>query len=195
MTATMTSSSNLPKRDGLPAHLKVLLDEHPRDGWSDHENFSELTKFWLNRHLMFRKALETLLLEGNQFLNGEREPQKYAALITKVGGFFVNELHTHHHMEDHFYFPLLTRQDERLEGGFTLLDSDHQQLAELLERMAHNGADLVNKISSKSEASMYAADNLQKVLGKFEKFMDRHLTDEEELIVPIILEYNPEINL
>ncbi len=76
-----------------------------------------------------------------------------------------------------------------------MLDNDHHQLAELLENLAKTGGDLVNKIRAKSEASMFAADNLQKVLGRFERFIDRHLTDEEELIVPIILEYNPQINM
>ncbi len=187
--------NDLPERDGLPEHLKVLLDNYPREGWSKHRNFSELTKFWLNRHIMFRKALETLRSEGDHFLDGTRDPQHYAALITKVGGFFINELHLHHHMEDQHYFPLLIRQDARLSDGFELLDSDHHQLTELLEGMAKSGGDLVNKIRSKSEASMFAADNLQKILRRFDRFMDRHLTDEEELIVPIILEYNPQINL
>ncbi len=189
------TTNELPKRKGLPDHLKILLDEYPRDAWSSHQNFSELTKFWLNRHVMFRKALETLHNEGNHFLEGERDPQRYATLISKVGGFFINELHNHHHMEDHHYFPLLIQQDERLTDGFALLDNDHTQLSELLERMAHSGSDLIGKIRSKSEASMYAADNLQKILTKFDGFMNRHLTDEEELIVPIILEYNPRISL
>ncbi len=187
--------NDLPERDGLPEHLKVLLDSYPRSGWSSHQNFSELTKFWLNRHIMFRKTLETLRSEGGHFLAAERDPQRYASLIAKVGGFFVNELHMHHHMEDQHYFPLLTRQDARLNDGFDLLDKDHHQLAELLEGMARSGSDLVNKIRAKSEASMYAADNLQKILNRFDRFMDRHLSDEEELIVPIILEYNPKINL
>ncbi len=187
--------NDLPDRDGLPEHLKVLLDTYPRNGWSTHQNFSELTKFWLNRHIMFRTALETLQIEGNHFLEGERDPQRYAALITKVGGFFINELHMHHHIEDQHYFPLLIRQDERLSDGFDLLDNDHHQLAELLEGMAKSGSDLIKKIHSKSEASMFAADNLQKILRRFDRFMDRHLTDEEELIVPIILKYNPRINL
>lgn len=194
MTATMTKN-DLPDRDGLPEHLKVLLDEYPREGWSTHQNFSELTKFWLNRHLMFRKALETLQLESEAFMNGERDPQHFGTLITKVGGFFINELHLHHHMEDHHYFPLLTRQDKRLESGFELLDNDHHLLSELMDGMARSGTDLIGKIRTKSEATMQATDRLQGVLRRFGRFMNRHLTDEEELIVPIILEYNPRISL
>ncbi len=189
------TKNDLPDRDGLPEHLKVLLDDHPRAGWSDHQHFSDLTKFWLNRHLMFRKALETLQFESNYFLEGARDPQRFAALIAKVGGFFISELHTHHHMEDQYYFPLLIQQDERLKAGFDLLDSDHHQLAELLDRMGNSGNDLVNKIHAKSEASMFAAQHLQNILNRFDRFMDRHLSDEEELIVPIILEYNPQITL
>ncbi len=100
--------NDLPERDGLPEHLKVLLDAYPREGWSTHKNFSELTKFWLSRHVMFRKTLETLRSESDYFLEGARDPQRYGTLMTKVGSFFVNELHIHHHIEDHFYFPLLT---------------------------------------------------------------------------------------
>lgn len=185
--------NDLPDRDGLPEHLKILLDQHPKEGWSDHKNFSELTKFWLNRHLMFRKALDTLQFESNSFLNGDRDPQHYAAMISRVGGFFINELHGHHHIEDNHYFPLLIPQDKRLASGFELLDHDHQQLDGLLNGMAESANDVIGKIQTKSEASMFAADSLQQVLGRFEKFLHRHLTDEEELIVPIILEYNPQM--
>jgi len=48
---------DLRHRKGLPDALRVLLEQYPRALWESHQNFDGLTRFWLERHLMFRRAL------------------------------------------------------------------------------------------------------------------------------------------
>jgi hypothetical protein len=56
------NDSALSTRSGLPDALRVLLARYPREAWESHTNFNELTRFWLERHLMFRR-LQAMLLE------------------------------------------------------------------------------------------------------------------------------------
>ena len=77
--------------------------------------------------------------------------------------------------------------DERLKRGFALLDSDHHELDGQLHRFT-DAANLVIKPSLTIDARS-ATGQLHDVLSQFERFLDRHLVDEEELIVPVILKY------
>ena len=175
-------------RDGLPAHLRLLADRYPRDGWESHDNFSELTRFWLDRHLMFRKALGMMQDETQGFLNKEIDDQRLAHQTARIGGFFVQNLHGHHMMEDQHYFPLLIGKEPKLGKGFEILDADHHALDAHLKRFTDDANALIQAVQA-GDGAQLSADALRKTLEAMEKFLNRHLTDEEELIVPILLEY------
>jgi hypothetical protein len=59
-----------------------------------------------------------------------------------MAGYSSNQLHGHHQIEDHHYFPLLRQKDARIERGFDLLDADHHALDGILNRFVAqaNGA-------------------------------------------------------
>lgn len=183
--------ADLSTRTGLPDALRVLVKELPRSGWQRHPNFDGLTRFWMDRHLMFRDVLGRLLTGARMRIDAKNDPIGYARELHHFGGFFLNQLHGHHHIEDSHYFPQLQALEARLESGFALLDKDHHTLE------AH-----IQGLGEKMNA--YLADPggtgaLDRVLGleasltEFERFLDRHLEDEEDLIVPIILTYAPDI--
>ncbi len=193
ITTTMSDPELAGLRAGLPEHLRVLLADYPQSEWAQHRHFSDLTRYWLERHQMFRKALLTLQDETAFFLDGDRAGPSFARLITHVGGFLINELHAHHHIEDDHFFPILSRQDSRLTSGFALLESDHQQLDQALASISAQGQDMVAKINARNEAALQATDRLLNGLNRLSDLLNRHLIDEEELIVPIILAYNPDL--
>ncbi|HDR27173.1 MAG TPA: hemerythrin domain-containing protein, partial [Rhodovulum sp.] len=56
----MADELTLDIRTGLPDALRVLLDEPPRDLWDSHVRFHGLTRFWLERHLMFRTLIDRI---------------------------------------------------------------------------------------------------------------------------------------
>lgn len=180
--------STLSTRKGLPDALRVLVEDFPRTGWETHPNFDGLTRFWLDRHLMFRDVLGRLRTGAETYLDGTLDPLTHAREVQRMGGFFLNELHTHHQVEDHHYFPKLQGLEARLEAGFGVLDADHHAL----DANIHATADRMNAyLRAEGDAARDAAGALQEGLQEFERFMDRHLTDEEELIVPIILKHAP----
>ena len=52
--------TELATRPGLPEDLRYLLGAYPRRIWGDHPNFGPVTKFYLDRHAMFREAMTVM---------------------------------------------------------------------------------------------------------------------------------------
>lgn len=181
-----TGPDLLGSRQGLPDGLQVLLAEIPREAWEAHPNFGELVRFWLERHVMFRALSEQMRQETEQALDGRIEHRAYAARLGRVGGFFLNQLHGHHQIEDHHYFPHLVSLDPRLEGGFAILDSDHHVLDARLNAFAETANTALGAIGAGSGARDAIAA-FHGGLTDLDALLDRHLEDEEDLIVPVIL--------
>ncbi len=179
----MEENLKLDTRDGLPDALRVLLQTYPRNTWPDHDNFAGLVAFWLDRHLMFRKLMTTLIDDAEQAIDRKIDPQTHAAKLSRYGSMLLQNLHGHHQIEDHHYFPVLSSREPVLNHGFELLDSDHHAMDGLLNRFAE-GANAV--IQSQSEPGVFRKD----LLG-FQSMLNRHLIDEEELVVPVILKHGP----
>lgn len=180
-------SDLLETRTGLPDALRILVTEYPRDIWTSHHNFDGLTRFWLSRHLEFRRGLALMQSQTRALLDGAADEQPTLTGLARITRFMADSLHGHHHMEDAHYFPLLISAEKRLAAGFELLDADHHALDRHIATMETHAASLF-------QADTPLADRLGPVdqhLSDFERFLDRHLTDEEDLIVPIILKHGP----
>lgn len=178
----------LDTRSGLPEHLRILADKYPRGEWTGHTNFDELTRFWLDRHLMFRDCLNKMRTETETFLDKNLDPYTYGTHLSRLGGFFINQLMTHHGIEDQHYFPALEAKDTRLKAAFELLDSDHHALDAHLHALADDTNAVLQKLQERDNAERQA-EAYRKTLARFETFLDRHLCDEEEIVVPVILEH------
>ena len=178
----------LGHRTRLPDALRILLTEYPRAQWEADPAFSGLIRFWLDRHLMFRQLLERMTAETDRFLDRQSDPETYGRALSRFGGMFVNDLHMHHQIEDHHYFPVLQGHDSRISAGFALLDKDHHALDDWLSRFAE-GANGVLRTVQDREAMQDATGAFSATLGDVERLIDRHLTDEEELVVPVLLKY------
>ena len=181
------SESTLQVRTGLPDALRVLLHEYPRESWQSHDQFHGLISFWLDRHLMFREVMAKMRDLTEQSNGGGLDWQLYASQLSRYARFFVQQLHGHHHIEDEHYFPALMKFDERLKRGFAILDSDHHEL----DGQLHSFTDAANLVIKPSSAMniVTVTEQFHEVLSSFDQFLDRHLVDEEELIVPVILKY------
>ncbi len=190
----MTDDENraLERREGLPDALRVLVAELPRGTWEAHPNFSPLTRFWLERHLMFRDLLARLQGDTRAFLDDRAEARDYGRQTARLAQFLLQELHGHHSIEDHHYFPVLQGLDPRLEKGFVLLDADHHALDGHMNDLARDTNAMLEGLSGSDPKE--GAGRLDTHLSQFGAFIDRHLTDEEDLVVPVILNYAPEIH-
>lgn len=184
----MTDDRALGRRSGLPDALRLLVDQYPRQAWDAHPNFTALTRFWLDRHLGFRRMQGVLIAETRGFLDHDRDPHAYAHGLARLAGMFLNELHGHHTIEDHHYFPLLRGLDPRIAAGFDLLDADHQALDGAIHALATSTSRVLEAIFD-SRSGDGAAAGLDAELAAFARLLDRHLVDEEELVVPVILDH------
>lgn len=178
---------SLSAREGLPDALRVLLADLPRPTWEAHPEFHGLVSFWLERHLMFRRLMEVMEQESEAMLDRRSDPQRFAASISRYGGMFLQNLHGHHMIEDTQYFPRLKLIDPRLERGFDLLDADHHALDAILARFADAANGAIRGVQ-KGDGRI-GADGFRTELLGMAKLIDRHLVDEEDLIVPVILHY------
>ena len=177
----------LDARTGLPDALRVLLAEFPRQDWQGHQHFSGLISFWLDRHMLFRQIMAAMDEHTQQVMDGNLDPRRYSSQLSRYARLFVGQLHGHHHIEDTHYFPVLATLDSRLQRGFAILDADHHQL----DAQLHIFTDAANSVITPTEPTLVTDDagHFLEVLTQLNRFLERHLIDEEELVVPIILKH------
>ena len=179
----------LESRSGLPDALRVLLEDYPREAWEAHPNFAGLIEFWLSRHLMFRELLRRL--EGASLTLRDTtgaDPRRFASAVSHYGGTLVNQLHGHHQIEDQHYFPMLAAKDARIAAGFELLDADHHALDGHIAAFVEGANTALQALGGDDNPTDIAATFLT-TSERLKSLLDRHLTDEEELCVPVVLAY------
>lgn len=182
---------DLTTRERLPDALRVLVGQYPRTSWEEHANFGEMTRFWLDRHIGFRSLNDRLITEAQTFLVGDANPRSHARSVARLCGFFLNQLHGHHHIEDDHYFPLLAELDAGMTAGFALLETDHVALDARIHALAEAGNGVIRAAQDGGDIRTASAAYLAQ-LEAFRGLLDRHLTDEEEIVVPVILEHGPQ---
>ncbi|MBE0414555.1 hemerythrin domain-containing protein [Yoonia sp.] len=186
----MTVSLDLATRVALPDTLRVLVAEFPRDAWQENKNFSGLIAFWLQKHMAFRNLLERMNADAEQALDRNADPLHYKRALARFGGMLINELHGHHQIEDAHYFPVMATLDQKVAAGFDLLDQDHHALDGILDGLA-KGANAVLQDPTGKDVFRDKVAAFRTQLQDFEPMLNRHLIDEEELVVPVLLKYAP----
>jgi hypothetical protein len=180
----------LETRTGLPDALRALVEQYPRATWEGHENFGGLVQFWLERHMMFRRLHVILRQDAEKLLDGAADSATYAGRLSRYGSMFVGDLIGHHNIEDVHYFPVLALAETPLERGFEILDHDHHALDGHLAAFVDQANAVLTDIEGRDLRERVGV--LHGHVLRLGGFLDRHLTDEEELVVPVILKHGPE---
>ena len=183
----------LETRQGLPDALRILVRDYPRDLWESHRNFDALTRFWLDRHLGFRAMLADIGRDTQAFLDGATDPRRYGGQSARRVGGLLRDLQGHHQIEDLHYFPQLAKAEPRLARGFELLDQDHHALELHIHAMADATNALLRTLAAAPADSKAAAAAVLDHSTRFGRFINRHLLDEEDLVVPVILHHAPDL--
>ena len=189
-TPMKSTPLSLTERKGLPDALRTLVGVYPRHGWEENPAYSQLIRFWLDRHMMFRQLLDHLDKDTESALDGNQDPEIYKRKLNQLGGRLINELHGHHQIEDMHYFPTMALLDQRTAAGFEILDKDHQHLDGILSGLA-DAANGVLHLNGAMAGFLDAAATMKDRLNAFRPMLNRHLIDEEELVVPVLLKYDP----
>ncbi|MEE9428225.1 MAG: hemerythrin domain-containing protein [Paracoccaceae bacterium] len=177
------------RSEGMPAEMQVLLDSYPRDSWEAHPGFREKTKNWLGAHQMFRQLGGIIRTETEKYLDGSRSSDDFATRLSYYGDMMVRNLHGHHGWEDHSYFPELSAADPRFDAGLEILEKDHQELDVVLERFSQSANRVIQLAQLDQKQVRDEVGDLHGIAEAIEAFLKRHLSDEEELAVPIILHH------
>lgn len=181
--------TNQVRQDALPEEMRFLLATYPRDSWDAHPGFHEKTKHWLGAHQMFRRVSKQVRLDTEDYLNRDMATDVYAGRLSYFGGNLVGNLHGHHGWEDNVYFPELSAADPRFDAGLEVLEKDHADLDQVLDVFTRT-ANRTIKLASLDEAqAREEAGLVHGTSAMIEAFLKRHLIDEEELAVPIILHH------
>ncbi len=177
----------LDTRSGWPADLRLLIDRYPREVWTGHANLGAMAQFWLQRHDMFREIAAALEQATAAFRDGTASAQDLRAWFPSRLQFFLQQLNAHHQIEDLHYFPVFQAAEARLAHGFDVLETDHRVIHQQIDATVE-AANLflrtaVNDDALRGTGERYAAQN-----GALLRLLAQHLADEEDLIIPLILD-------
>ena len=186
--------SGLPKdllvenRRKLPDDLRFLAQKYPRESWAGHANLGEMARFWLQRHDMFRELGGILRKSVEDYREGVLLPADFAQWYAPRLRFFLQQLHHHHQVEDLHYFPVFAKVERRLQRGFDILDSDHHVIHDALERNAETAREFLLALQQNADKQRFAADAYANENERLLHMLTRHLYDEEDLIIPLMLD-------
>ncbi|WP_254919106.1 hemerythrin domain-containing protein [Oceanicola sp. 22II-s10i] len=176
-------------RQGLPDEMQFLLRAHPRETWPDHPNFARSVQNWMGAHATFRTLASYVTEDTARFLDKEIDERTYAHTLAKYGHILIRNLHGHHTWEDRTFFPELGAAEGRLQRGLDILEADHEALDATLDSFAR-GANRVVQLAQLSPVDVAReVPGVEKDAATIAALLDRHLADEEDLVVPIILEH------
>jgi hemerythrin-like domain-containing protein len=107
-------------------------------------------------------------------------------------GSLLGSLDGHHRIEDEHYFPQLLRIEPSLTRGFEILHSDPHVIHDAIKELAAATQDNLRRLGQ-SEGEMTgdqrrAVDALAETVERIAPLLKQHLSDEEEIVIPLILE-------
>ncbi len=188
LTADDEHALDLARRSGWPEDLRVLIARYPRETWDRHANLGEWVPFWLSRHAMFRELSGTIDGIAGRFRAGDLSGAEFPRVFVPRLRFLLEQLNVHHQIEDYHHFPRLRAADDRLARGFDVLETDHHAIHADMAATAEAANDMLRALSGDADTLRRRGDGYADASGKLLKGLMRHLDDEEDLIVPLILE-------
>ena len=165
----------------LKADWLFLYNKLPPEQWFA-ADYAYKTSGWLKVHTNIRKRQRILTQISEAYIDGEFDWAEYRSQILKRINMHILKLHQHHGVEDDGFFPEFIRMYPQLAPAFEILGHDHEYLNALLDKLQ-----IQNDALAKSEGEDKAlAEQLHETLVKVTDLLQQHLTDEEDLVIPIL---------
>lgn len=183
------AKQDIDRRTGWPDELCVLLNAHPRETWS--EIRSPMARFWIDKHNHLRRQSDALVSACDDYRESRSSPMEFGAWVAPRLQGFLAELHGHHQIEDYHYFPSFRTAEPRLAAGFDVLARDHEMLHEgivnIVEKINAFIMTLQDDAQSGLDSQRIAADQYIDAAVLMHGRLSRHLHDEEDLIIPLMV--------
>jgi hypothetical protein len=176
----LTADSN----EGWSRELLFLLERHPRATWPTARSAN--VAFWLDLHARLRRDCAGLRAAGDDYLRARDTPAQLAAVAGPRLRGLVAAMQGHHQIEDHEYFPAFRRTEPALARGFDLLEAEHAALLRDVDAALAALAELRATTEAK-DAELAARRYVASADALCDRLM-RHLSDEEDLVVPLLME-------
>ena len=158
-----------------------LYNKLPPEQWFA-ADYAYKTSGWLKVHTNIRKRQRILTQISEAYIDGEFDWAEYRSQILKRINMHILKLHQHYGVEDDGFFPEFIRMYPQLAPAFEILGHDHEYLNALLDKLQIQNDEL-----AKSEGEDKAlAEQLHETLVKVTDLLQQHLTDEEDLVIPIL---------
>ncbi len=141
---------------------------------------------------MFRELSVAIEQITAQFRAQALQPAEFARQFVPRLQFMLDQLNVHHQIEDLHYFPIFRVADERLMRGFDVLEGDHHHIHADMALTAENANALLQAMRADVDTLRRCGDAYADLSGALIKGLIRHLDDEEDLIVPLILDRGEE---
>lgn len=181
----MSDPLALAARSGLPADWLYLRDRYPRSRWAE-AGLNPTAAHWLQMHAGFRAHGGHMAALTDAFRADPSNPRGlHQALIPTLQA-FLQHLDAHHRIESAHYFPVFRRMEPRVSDGIDLLDRDHDAVHAHLEAMVMKGRDFHAAVAGASPDARDAGLRLADVLDAALPPLDRHLDDEEDIVIPLL---------
>jgi len=179
---------DIENRSGWPAELRFLLERYPREAWPTHVNLGVLTRFWLDIHADFRRAGGTLAAAAVDLKEGRVSHDRFRSWFAPRLQVFLSHLNGHHQIEDFQFFPLFSAAEPRLVRGFEVLEQDHDVIHGTMDRLVESANAFLRTPAGDADRLRAIGDDYVGATERLLKLLDRHLGDEEDLVVPLILD-------
>ena len=165
-----------------------MLVDYPPDSWLSHTALGEHARFWLSVHRHFRMMGSHLTSLTSDFREGQMTPEKFRTTLAPRLQQFLGTLDHHHRIEDHHFFPLFMAAEKRLVKGIELLEEDHHTIDAEIHNMVTAANALLQTDGTNAENLKVTGNNFADTSERIVKLLHRHLDDEEEIVVPIMLD-------
>jgi hypothetical protein len=176
--------------EGWPAALRFLLERHPRATWPGARSAS--VAFWLDVHERLRRDAAGLDAAGDEYRGGRSSPAQLAVIAAPRLRGLAAAVQGHHQIEDFEYFPEFRRAEPRLAAGFDRLEREHAAFSRSVDAALTALAALhaaAERTEPASTATLeLAAQRYVDAAATLSADLLRHLHDEENLVVPLLLE-------
>ncbi len=183
----MTDPLPLTGRSGLPAEIAYLRDRYPQTGWQAHPRYGQLAAFWLHIHATLRSEATALTATTDLLRGRQIDPAAFQRRFVPELNGFLQHLDAHHRIEDTAYFPKFRALDPRMGVGFDLLERDHHAIHDALLTTVERARILLASLAGTGIEQ--AADGYADASGRLIAMLRQHLADEEELVIPAMLEH------
>ncbi len=188
----MDAKLKLGERAGMPDELLFLTRKHPRESWRPNPGLAGTGEFWLANHDFFRQITARIASELQQIQEKGETTYQTTPMLNQYLGRLLSGLDGHHNVEDHHYFPAFQRAEPRLVRAFEILDADHDMIHHAIDEMTATAQDSLRKIGHAEGVMIseqrFAVDALAEAMQRFRPVMLQHLADEEDIVIPLILE-------